>query len=185
VNGSTVIQSEWADTGPLSQQGRWRATYIGEAPYIDLGQGRALVALLGSVKGLSGGFTAQGGIFHELFPDKYAKDEDAYWERLSQSSQESDLPRKYWPLLAYFADPKDITSASIVSVEELENVAAVNIECVRLQITRDPVTEQLGAHLPWLEQAGKAQIPATQPVSSLRTFEKFDQSNFRATGDVI
>lgn len=185
MNGSSVIQSEWADAGPLSQMGRWRATYIGEAPYIDLGQGRALVALLGTITGYSGGFTATGGIFHEMFPDKRGKYEDAYWENLSQSSEEGDLPRKYWPLFAYFVDVKDITSASIVSVEELENVASVHIEQVQLQLTRDPVTEQLGAYLPWLEQVGKTSIRPTQPFSMRPTFEKFDKHNFRATGDVI
>lgn len=186
INGSSVIQAEWTEAGALSQQGlRWLATYIGEAPYIDLGRGRSLVALLGTVTGYSEGFTATGGIFEELFPDKSGKYEGAYWEALSHGSEESDLPRKYWPLFAYFSDTKDIASARIVSVEELENIAAVNIERVQLQLTHDPITEQLGTHLPWLEQVGRTSVPLTQPFESLRPFEKFEQRNFRATGGVI
>lgn len=185
VSGSSVLQSEWADAGPLSQMGRWRAKYIGEAPYIDLGHSRAVVALLGTITGYSGGFTATGGIFHELFPDKTGKYEDAYWERLSQSSQEGDLAQKYWPLFAYFADVKDFTSASIMSATHLEDVAGVGIAQVQLRLTRDPVTEQLALQLPWLDRVGKPLVAPTRPFETLRPFEKLERRNFLATGDVI
>jgi hypothetical protein len=186
VNGSSVIQADWTEAGPLSQQGlNWLAKYIGEAPCIDLGQGRALVALLGTITGYSEGFTATGGIFQEMFPDKSGKYDGAYWENLSHSSEEGDLPKKYWPLFAYFSNVKDIASANIMPVEELENTTAMSVERVRLQLTRDPVTEQLGTCVPWLEQVGKTSVPLTQSFESRRPFEKFEKRNFRATGGGI
>lgn len=66
---------------------------------------------------------------------------------------QSDLPRDKWPLIVRFRNLRDSTSV------ELADPAAVGVERIFVETTREPVTTGIERFLPWLTEEGKSLDP--------------------------
>jgi hypothetical protein len=146
-SGSTVIEVRVkrqpqlvADMPPL------RFSITGEATFVDLGDGRNLVA--GLSPGPSRGSDAVG-VLSRAFNLPFAADNVF---QLKNLRGERRLGPADWPAFVTFRNVSDPLSVEPVDSSALGSAFGVSarIESVTLAVTEAPVTHDLEQHLPWL-----------------------------------
>ncbi|MCK9908663.1 hypothetical protein MXD81_05955 [Microbacteriaceae bacterium K1510] len=164
-SGSSVIQVRLdADGIRLPESSAVSTTTLGEATFVDLGEGRNLIALLASGATASDvDFPARvilsrlASLFSGASPAKFP-DLAGSW----------DLAEDQFPTFITFDDVRNPATARIVVPSDFERVfgPATRLRRVRIEITNDPVTWSIQTHLPWWTDSGRPAAVARQSLLS-------------------
>ena len=147
-SGSSVVEVERKDQRwILIAQGRYVFRVRGEAVFVDLGEGRNLVALMGFGP-LAENTDQMISLWVEAY-GQYKWDEDV-WSGRTKLRGPVELRPPLIPTLATFSDPSDPKTARIVWPDELEEVFGPGVRFKRawLEMTGDPVTKEIEQKLP-------------------------------------
>lgn len=122
---------------------------MGEAVFIDLGNGKSVIALLASGPNGAGVDYPQGIIFTTFKLDGANK---ALLERFQSSTERRVLSWDRYPTFVTFTDLKDPLSARVVAQSEFESVfgPGTRLRDVTIEMTKDEVTRGIEKKLPWL-----------------------------------
>jgi hypothetical protein len=136
---------------------------FGEAVFVDLGQGKNLVGLLAA--GPSGeDVDYPGRIVFQAF--KLDGNDPNTPKRLPQlqgkrdldiyHSSQYDVTRRFLPTFVTFGDLTDFKSVKIAPPGLFDEIFGVGYKLrnVSIEMTRDPITEQISKKLPWLPHPG-------------------------------
>ena len=175
-SGSSVIEVytiQWPKWSQHLFAGNYSQSFAkGEAVFVDLGNGKNIVALL------THGHYAESTSIKRLAPRSFFKDMRAsskspeLSEKLSEMTGEvRELTGSLTPTIATFDNPNDPESLNIVYAVEIYNKKRKNyitldtmksklgkgfkFKSAKIQLTNDPVTNTLGNHLPWSDNAAK------------------------------
>jgi hypothetical protein len=160
--GSSVLETKtiqyprWVTLGANDHQ----TTVRGEAVFVELGGGRNLVALLALRPHAEDGRAA---LFapRSFFSIVEGVPHDIEWtKQLSTMSGRRPYAGDRRPTLVTFADPNNPASVREVPFEDPQSVLAPDVQSVRawIDLTKDPVTENLKTKLPWIDQFASAEI---------------------------
>jgi hypothetical protein len=131
------------DVNPLAYAER------GEAVFVDLGQGRNIVALLAS-----GAFAERSGYPAFLVTKQLKMDlgDDRQLASLPGLRGSWELGRDDLPTLVTFASPNDPATLRLISPDQLEQTfgAGVHWRGIVVEMTTDAVTVAIEAKLPWV-----------------------------------
>ena len=147
-SGSSVIEtSAWesGNWGPIEARGV-RRDFKGRAVFVDLGDGRNLVALLAF--GPEG--TDQTKLFR-LVGAALAPGKSIDWKEEYSLTGTGSLPREYTPTLITFANLANPGTAALVDPADLEKTfgAGFAVKQVLLATTSESASEGIGKILPW------------------------------------
>lgn len=158
VTGSGVIQVDYAKRPALlPHMDRVSYAVHGEAVALDLGDRGALFALLKDGSPVIGRFSPRGGEPRMIVPV-------AWWDREIRGPEDVDRLRHVqgrkelssgtMPMLVRFDNLNDPASVRLVNPADLAASfgPGVSLSRVTVEITRDPVTRQVEARLPWLSR---------------------------------
>lgn len=123
----------------------------GEAVFLDLGDGRNLVALLAT-----GTVAEKTGFGHQIFEHFHlnpAERRDA--GKLSSLRGSWDVSSGDLPTLVTFADPKRSETIQVSPPHQLESRFGPNVHWrgVRIEMTTDPLSREIESKLPWVREA--------------------------------
>jgi hypothetical protein len=120
---------------------------VGEAVFLDLGDGRNVIATLAF------GPTASVRRMNYLVPTTFGVRPQDVFNRL-ETGNEQALSGENIPTLVTFSDLTDPSTARVVVPEEFATVFGSDVRFLgaRIQMTRDPVTETIESQLPWLSE---------------------------------
>jgi hypothetical protein len=166
-SGSSVVEMRVVTQPQLiGEVPPWYFRATGEATFVDLGDGRNLVAVLWPKPRRSAGYYEQGfpynylvfKAFHVPFLVEHARD-------LTGLQGERRLEERDWPAFVTFRDVVDPSSVQSVDPKALATTFGndVRIESVTVAITQEPVTRNLAQKLPWLDTQVR---PREYPVVS-------------------
>ena len=145
-SGSSVVEIRVKTQPRLLDSPPWSFRVDGEATFVDLGNGRNLVATLapGPNKGLDA-----TGILFRAFGIPFVVDRAA---DLTNVQGEKHLAPTDWPAFVTFRQTDKPLSIESVNPSSLDETLGTNvrIEDVTLTITRDAVTRNLAQNLRWL-----------------------------------
>lgn len=157
VTGSGVIQVDYSKRPQLlPQMNRVQYTVSGEAVVLDLGDRGALFALLKGQPRI-GRDDPEAGEPRMIVPL-------AWWDREIRGPEDVDRLRHVQgrkelslgnlPMLVRFDNLNDPASVKLVDAENLAASFGSGVSILRatIEITRDPVTRQIEARLPWLSK---------------------------------
>jgi hypothetical protein len=146
-SGSSVIETSIEDRsdtwGPPSARGLIIRTK-GEAAFVDLGQGRHVIALLAT------GPTAQGDPdFSGPVPRVFKVRNVAEYGRLNQQKGRFPVPIDLIPTFVTFDDLNDPTTASVVRPDEFEKTFGhgTRFKHAWVEMTNDPLTDEIETKL--------------------------------------
>ncbi|MGV3633171.1 MAG: hypothetical protein ACO1NY_02400 [Pseudorhodoplanes sp.] len=124
-----------------------RSNVSGEAVYVDLGEGRNLVALLASGPNAENRDHPQS-VVPSHFKLSYS---DSDLPKYSSLRGEWTLPKDRLPTFVTFGNLNDLQSAKVVVPDEFEQTfgAGVTLRDVRIEMTDDPVTHGIAEKVPW------------------------------------
>jgi hypothetical protein len=155
--GTSVIQVKLSasspDSWPYSAMG-----WFGEAPFVDLGGGRHVIALLATQKDGCGLFSPRSILRRHLNArgdDTTSPPPPLRWDAMHQHQGpiqlRLDASANELPTLARFRDVTDHTSFEFVAADTFAATfgTGIRLHSVTLEFTRDPVTRSLRTHLPW------------------------------------
>ena len=148
-SGSSVIETTVQDDskawwGPI--EGRLvRSRNKGEAVFVDLGQGRNVVALMG--RETAG---VDGPILRSLVPTLLGIREVEGLRTVPERKGQSAVPYHLLPTFVTFSDPNEPKSVQIVRPDEFETVFGPGVRFRRawVEITSNSVTRQIQKQLP-------------------------------------
>lgn len=141
----------------------------GDAIFMDLGEGRNLLVLVGGPEGWGGHFAQ---LTRKVFLPRH-KDQDglAPYRELASMSGKAELPHRWLPVLATLPDMKDPNSLRLLSETNFELVFGdrVKFRRVTVELTRDRVTRGIEKILTWLPamQRDEATKVTTRRVRSI------------------
>ena len=143
-SGSSVIevnltkQPQWFVPLPISIK------VVGEAVFVDLGEGRNVLALLAS--------GPVGSSYPSEIVPRHFPFEAHDLRKLSGLSGTWSLSRDHLPMFVTLSDLSDPRSARVLdpNLFEEEFGAPVKLKDVVVQITRDPVTRGITTLIPWI-----------------------------------
>lgn len=124
-----------------------RSDVSGEAVYVDLGEGRNLVALLAS-----GPNAENGGYPQSVVPSHFKLSySDSDLPKFSNLRGQWPLPKDGLPTFLTFGNLGDLQSAKVVLPDQFEQVfgAGVTLRDVRIEMTDEPVTHGIAEKMPW------------------------------------
>lgn len=132
----------------------------GEAIFIDLGQGRNLVALLRFGPDAQAQHSMSRLAF-EVFQRRSAVPDDL--REMSRLSGRGDLPGNLIPTLVTFKDPTDPKTVRVVSPGEFTSVfgPGVRLKNAWIEMTRAEVTTGIDQKLPWLKDMDRSWLGPT------------------------
>lgn len=132
----------------------------GEAIFIDLGQGRNLVALLRFGPDAQTQHSMSRLAF-EVFQRRSTDPNDL--QQMSRLSGRGDLPGDLIPTLVTFKDPADPKTVRVVSPAEFTSVfgPGVRLKNAWIEMTRDQVTTGIDQKLPWLKEMERRGLGST------------------------
>ncbi|MGE0038169.1 MAG: hypothetical protein AB7S93_21320 [Xanthobacteraceae bacterium] len=153
---TTIQYPAWLTLGANSSNTSVR----GEAVFVDLGNGRNLVALLAL------GPHAEDGravLFapRSFFTVQEGNPNDVGWSKeLSTMTGRRPYAGDKPPTLVTFANPNDPASVREVPFDNPQSVLGPDVRLVRawIDLTRDPVTKGLEAKLPWIGKFESANV---------------------------
>lgn len=157
-HGSSVIENTWTDYREAkwaTRESQLLTTRVrGDAPVVELGDGRLLVALLAQ-----GPLANDDPDFSEIVPttlgiswmSKIQTHRDAVEGARAQPGPRT-VPAEVLPPFATFTDPANAKSARLVPPDRLETAfgPGYRLRAVTLEITDDPVTRSITKWLPWV-----------------------------------
>jgi hypothetical protein len=167
-SGQSVVQVR-VDKQPIIGSAPPQVSRVnGEAVFVDLGGGKNVIAALAS------GDKAQlvdypSYIAPALFGATFDGREPATGSALQGIR---DVPADYLPTFVTFTDLNDSATARIVKPDEFAEVfgAGTELRGVRVEMTRDPRTENIqrqlpwwGKPIPWLRREGRGYIDMRHP----------------------
>lgn len=170
-SGSSVIEVKLTETGEdywANPEARGqRAKLRGEAVAVDLPDGRVLFALLRSEDMVDAAawwpfrIAANPGITGEYSAIRNA-------EEMQRSGASGELPRGSYPMLVTFGDLADPTSVELVDPDDLAATfgEGVRLERITVQLTDDPVSDQIEMRLPWIDNLESYRTVSSNPFSN-------------------
>jgi hypothetical protein len=152
---TTIQRPSWVTLGANDHQ----TTVRGEAVFVDLGNGRNLIALL------SLGPEAADGRATLFAPRSFFKivegaPHDIKWTKdLSTMTGRREYAGDRRPTLVTFANLNDPATVREVPFDNPKSVLGPDVHLVRawIDLTKDLVTERLASKLPWINQFESAQ----------------------------
>lgn len=157
-SGSSVLEVRSSETtvGLIEMRGV-RNALRGEAVFVDLGQGRNLIAVLG------GGADGSDGTTMYRLPVLAFSLEKLTWEDQQAAlmgpltGNQEDVPRQALPTLVTFSDLSDPTTARVVDPSNLQGVFGSGVKFNRawVEMTKDKVTRGIEKKLPWWSLPGR------------------------------
>jgi hypothetical protein len=145
-SGSSVVEVVVKKQPRLLDSPGWAFRVNGEAVFVDIGDGRNLVALL--APGPSKGTDAIGILF-KAFRIPFIADHAL--ELRDKAKGERSIDPADWPAFVTFRDIRDPLSVEMVNPSAgKEPLDGVRVVSVMLTITGDPVSHSLAGNLPWL-----------------------------------
>jgi hypothetical protein len=147
-SGSSVIETtfwESGNWGPVEARGV-RSKAKGQAVFVDLGNGRNLVAILGF--GPNG--TDESKIFG-LTRAALAPGRDVGWKEEYKLKGRGMLPADYLPALITFPNLNDPATAILVYSDDLKAVfgSGYAFHQAIIETTNEPLNRDIGKRLPW------------------------------------
>jgi hypothetical protein len=146
----TIQYPSWVTLGANNHS----TTVRGEAVFVDLGNGRNLVALLALDRHAADG---RASLFapRSFFAIVEGNPFNVKWTReLSSMAGRRVYAGNKRPTLVTFADPKNPATVREVAFDNPQDVLGPDIRSVSawIDLTKDPVTESLEAKLPWISR---------------------------------
>lgn len=137
----------------------------GDAIFMDLGEGRNLLAIIGVGDGWEGNFA---NLSHDVFVRKPRGKNLAPYRQLASMTGRAELPRRLLPHLATLPDINDPKSLRFVSETNFEAVFGdrVKFRRVTIELTRDRVTRGITKILTWLPAMQEAEKTGVQSFRS-------------------
>jgi hypothetical protein len=123
----------------------------GEAVFVDLGEGRNLIALLAM-----GEYALDGNIGFHVVPSHFNIDFDRGLASLPSLRGKWELPSNQLPTLVTFSDPNNSATVRVIRPNQLEQVFGANVHWrgVQIEMTTDAVTHKIESRLPWVTKLG-------------------------------
>ena len=153
-SGSSVIEVRVSKQMQfLPTVNRLDYSHYGEAIFVDLGNGRNIVALLAS-----GPFAGGSGYPAPLVTKHFKMDlfDDRQLASLPGLRGRWELARDDLPTLVTFASPTDPATVRVISVDQLEQTfgAGIHWRGVVVEMTTDAITSAIESKLPWVAKLG-------------------------------
>lgn len=123
--------------------------YRGDAVFVDIGNGRHVIATLGF------GPNGSADLLYTLVPTLFRLNGEEIAAKLAGSGRRAELPDKLTPTLVTFADLNDPKTARVVGLGEFEQVfgQGVHFKGAWIEMTNKPVTKgNLEKQLPWIAE---------------------------------
>lgn len=154
--GSGVIAVEVIQKAKWVPQAGGTLTDVwGDAIFVDLGDGKNIVALLGM-----GPTGAVDGIYR-LAATAFGRSRESYWYREARNwTGKAELTSKDYPTLVTFSNVNDPSTATVLDGASLSSVFGSGYDSVKISIemTSDPVSYGITKHLPWVESYEKRKL---------------------------
>lgn len=143
----------------------------GEAVFVDLGDGRNVIALLAAgsrAENVNYSDSIVPGLFDLPFKD---------WAKLSDLRGTREVPGSRTPTFVTFTDLNDPNSARVVEPADFPKIfgAGVKPPIVTIEMTNDPVTEGIEKKLPWWN----GPLPWLKPIGSGAYVDTRSRDQFR------
>ena len=192
--GSAVEKIRWHVGGFLTGfdgVGDYSATAFAEAVIMQLGEKGLLFGLIfppNTTKGFDARYVSD--VFAADMPlDVQTRDayrSGTFFKHLQRMDGKYSVGKDHWPALVRFGDIHDPKSAQIIAPEQLSAVYGPNsyVDDVSVEITHDPVTEQIDKPLPWLSQTHGSFSLFEGPASAAPDAAKLTRRCFRLDGEV-
>jgi hypothetical protein len=165
--GSGVIEVGYNSHGPLEHfvQGKYDTTTKGRAPIADLGSRGIILASLLPFRG------ADGTGHKPVHPNKLALGafygerrvknpngkvgELRAWQAIAYESGRKVLPLELAPEFIWLSDPTQRSTAVLITASEIPSIvgSSVKLRSISVEITTDPVSDEIYSKLPWLKAA--------------------------------
>lgn len=193
--GAAIENAGWRISGFLrgfDGIGDYYTDAFAEAVIMNLGEHGLLFGLIFPPE-ITKSFDARrvSEIFAESMPPDL-QTQDAYrsgtfFRHLEQMTGEYVVTKERWPALVRFENIRDPKSAQIIKPEQMSTVYGPNsyIDGASVEITRDPVTEQIDQVLPWLSQVKGAFSIFNGPADAAPDTAKLTSLCFRLRGEPV
>jgi hypothetical protein len=148
------------------------STVKGDAVFVDLGEGRNVIALLAS--GPNGNDVDYPGRLINLVYGLSYEDRDLPKFPVLKGSR--DLPPQLLPTFVTFADLNDPKTARVVSPDEFNRVFGIDVHLKRawIEMTTDPVTKGIEKKMPMLNShRDTMQRAYSEPMKFTAQYHKF------------
>lgn len=158
-SGSSVIEVKIAKQPKFGDAPPQVSRVRGEAVFVDLGNGRSVIALLATdgARNVDYPYNVVPEVFGLTFKDRDLR-------KLADLTGSRDLPTNYLPTLVTFSDLDDPKTARIVSPYDLEKEFGPHVQFKRvwIEVTDDPVTGEIAKKLKWWD----GPFPWLKPIGS-------------------
>lgn len=186
-SGSSVIEVRTGNSGSWSipSPNHMRRQVVGEAPMVQVSKDKVLFVLLQSDERPDWAsiifylIQPQGLFSHgKATADEPRKEHRAEHQAMLKRKDLFDLPRNFlrsdnyqeplFPILVMFRDESDPRSLERVDPDNLAKAfgEGVNLRRITLQLTDDPVTNEISKKLPWLDGLHKYRTDPENPFTN-------------------
>jgi hypothetical protein len=165
VDGEVVSASSVIEVAMTSQlqlpgnMGPYHFDVYGDAVYLDLGDGRNVVATLRF------GPSGKSDFLPFLAPRLFGSDDGLkFWPRHTGTNEARSLGAENIPVLVTFGDPRDPHTLLVVSPDQFPEFFGPDVRFLKaeIQMTRQPVTRTIDTFLPWVGDYEAEKIAAIQ-----------------------
>jgi hypothetical protein len=148
---SGVIEPQLITQPTILTDRRSHSGLMGDAVFVDLGNGKNVTALLASGPNASN-FGAPLRLAIEAFEIPNCGEAFCQWRAVSHATGRRDLPARLIPTLVTFSDVNDPETARVIEPGEFETVFGPGYRFKRawIEMTDDPVTRGIKKRLPFL-----------------------------------
>jgi hypothetical protein len=154
-SGSSVIEVTWRGQPEIGDVGAFYPSTRGQAAFVDMGRHGAIVAAL-----LPGQAGTRSTDAKYLAMKAYGVTEgyDAY-RRIAQQNGRRDLKTDNMPLLIWFENPADPTTARVIDPSALSNTLGptAHLAAAYVEITSAPIVIDIDKKLPWYPELARRQ----------------------------
>ena len=149
--GSSVIKSQISGQPQLLTDSPGHVNLWGDAVFVDLGNGKNVIALLASGDGALN-VDAPVWLAIRAFNVMDCPEYFCAWQRIARETGARVLRPDLMPTLVTFADVNDPKTAQVIQPGELPAVFGSGYRFKRawIELTNDPVTRTIEQKLPWL-----------------------------------
>jgi hypothetical protein len=149
---SGVIEPQLITQPTILTDRRSHGGLMGDAVFVDLGNGKNVTALLASGPSASN-VDAPLRLAIEAFEIPNCGEAFCQWRAISRATGQRDLSVELVPTLVTFSDVNDPKSARVIEPGEFETVFEPGYRFKRawIEMTDDPVTRRIREILPWID----------------------------------
>jgi hypothetical protein len=151
-SGSSVIEvAVWQKADWFPQTGGFGSRVRGEAVFVDLGNSRNVIAVLGL------GPTASKVDLHYLAGEAFSRSFPRWYFEAPNWVGRAELRGELIPTLITFSDLNNPKTARVVRPQELPQVFGngFKLRSAFVEMTSDPVTHKIEEQLPWWSAPGR------------------------------